>query len=174
MLARSAKTHSPILVRMASENRSCPQLPHASVKRSQTPRARQHAGLPATPRVGEACSPKLALGSVPSNFLQRHAQTPPEVRSGDFGLATFCNNHLAQLLLLLLVGRSWVSSCSRNVATPKLFEYHERCVHSSVPRLLCHFLADLLGDVFSLGSWGLQRNDCITKTYAQSKPRLFL
>ena len=173
MLARTAKSHCPILVRMASGNRSCPPLPHSSLKRSQTPHARQHAGLPATPRVGEACSPKLALGSVFSNFPQGHAQTLPAVRSGDFGFATLCNDYLAQLLLLLLVGRSWVSSCSRSVATPKLFEYNERCVHSSVPRLLGDFLADLLCDIFSLGSWGPQRKHCTTNTCTQASPGRF-
>ena len=44
--------------------------------------------------------------------------------------------------LLLLIGRCWVSSCSGNVATPKLLEYHERCVHSSArwPGCLLIFL----------------------------------
>ena len=168
MLARTTKSHCPILVRMASENRRCLPLPHSSLKRSQTPHARQHAGLPATPRVGEACSPKLALGSVFLNFPQGHAQTLPAVRSGDFGLAALCDDYLAQLRLLLLVWRSCVSSCSRNVATPKLFRYHERCVHSSVPRLPAHFLADLLGDVFSLGSWGPRPcHLCCGKTTAE-------
>ena len=105
MLARSAKTHSPALARMASENRSCSQLPRANLKRSQKPNARQHTCLPATPGVGEACSSKLALGSVLPNFLQGHAQTPPAVRSGDVGLATLCKDYLAQLLTLLLVER---------------------------------------------------------------------
>ena len=173
MLARTAKTRSPMLARMASENCSCSQLPHASLKRSQTPNARQHVSFPQTPRVEEACSSKLPLGSVLSNFPQGHAQTLPAVRSGDFGFATLCNDYLAQLLLLLLVGRSWVSSCSRSVATPKLFEYNERCVHSSVPRLLGDFLADLLCDIFSLGSWGPQRKDCTTNTCTQASPCRF-
>ena len=173
MLARTAKTRSPVLVRMASENCSCSQLPHASLKRSQTPNARQHACLPATPRVGQACSSKLARGSVLSNFLQGHTQTPPAVRSGDFGPAALCNDYLAIVLLLLLVGRSWISSCSRSVATPKLFEYNERCVHSSVPRLLGDVLADLLCDIFSPGSWGPRRKDCTTNTCTQASPGRF-
>ena len=110
---------------------------------------------------------------MPISRKDEHKTAGGTVRSGDSGLATLCSDYVTQLLLLPLVGRSWVNSCSGIAAALKVLEYHERRVRNSVAGLFADFRAGLLDDVLSLGVWRPQKTHRTRNKFLQaSRSRL--